>query len=125
MMAKIEPITIPLAVEIHPEIKERLDELELTQKRQEADIIHWRGVARDAAEVAVDVRKSMKGSSQGGGKAVRNVMAFGGLASLGVGCWWVLPAVSLIVIGSITLGLVVFGTVARWKSEGDHVRSDS
>ncbi len=119
-----EEIT-PLAVEIHPEIKERLDELELTQKRQEADIGHWRGVAMDAAQVAMDVRKSMKGGPQGRGSIVRNVMAVGGLASLGVGCWWVLPAVSLIVVGSITLSLVVFGTVARWKLERDHVRSDS
>ena len=125
-MAKIEPITIPLADEIHPDIKSKLDELDLAQKRQEAEIIHWRGVASDAAAVAVDVRKAMKASGRGArGYVVRNTMAVSGLASMGVGCWWVLPALSLIVVGSIMLGLVVFGTVARNKSEGEHVRSDS
>ncbi len=121
----MEPIQIPLEVEIHPDVKARMDALELVQKQQEAVITHWRGVAMDAAEVAMNVQKAMKEQPSRGGAGVRNVMAIGGLVSVGVGCWWLVPAAALIVVGSISLGLVVFGAVARHKLEQERVRSDS
>ncbi len=115
----------PLEVEIHPDVKARMDALELTQKRQEADIIHWKSVARDAAAVAVDAKKATEGHVARGGAWVRDLMGIGGLVSVGVGCWWLQPAAALIVVGSTALGLVVFGELARRKMERERVRSDS
>lgn len=40
---------------------------------------------------------------------LRDVMTFGGLATLGVGLWWIEPAYSLVVVGGI---LFVSGAVA-------------
>ena len=122
-MAAIEPI--PLEVEIHPEIKNRLDALERHQTEQDALIDHWRGVALTAGEIATDVKKTMKANPARGGVLIRNVVLVGGLTSVTVGCWWILPAASLVVTGSILLGLVVFGTVARHKLELERVRSAS
>ncbi len=114
-----------LEVEIHPAVTARMDALELTQTRQEADILHWKGVAQDAAAVAVDAKKATEGHVARGGAWVRDLMGVGGLVSLGVGCWWLHPAAALIVVGSVALGLVVFGTLARHKMERERVRSDS
>ena len=110
---------------MHPEVKDRLDALERHQTEQDAVIGHWRNVAMDAGDLAVKAYKATKGSPIRGGTAIRNVMAISGLVCLGVGCWWLLPALALVVIGSILLGAVIFGTVARHKWELEHARSDS
>ncbi len=116
----------PLATEIHPDITNRLDLLERTQTEHNTLIEHYRAVALAADKAVGELRKIMKATPhRGRGALVRNITAIAGLVSLGIGCWWIMPAVSLIVIGSISLGLVVSGSLARRKLEGDYVRPDN
>ena len=124
-MTEPTPIRIPLEYELHPEVKDRLDAIERHQTEQDTLIEHWRNVAMDAGDVAVKAYKATKGSPLRGGTAIRNTMAICGLVCLGVGCWWLLPALALVVIGSILLGSVIFGTVARYRLESEHARPDS
>lgn len=42
---------------------------------------------------------------------VRDVMAFGGLALVGTGLWWIYPPAALILLGVALLGLVIMSLV--------------
>ncbi len=54
----------------------------------------------------------------GGGRHVRNAAAVIGLAVIGVGCWWITPALSLIVVGTVVFAGTVAGMVlTRPKGE--------
>ncbi len=54
----------------------------------------------------------------GGGRHVRNVAAVVGLGVIGVGCWWITPALSLIVVGTVVFTGTVAGMVlTRPKGE--------
>lgn len=120
------PTIPPLVSEIHPDITNRLDLLERTQTEHTTLIEHYRAVALAANEAVAELRKGMKATPyQGKGALVRNIATVSGLISLGIGCWWIMPAVSLIVIGSISLGLVLCGTIAHRKLEREYVRPDN
>ena len=112
----------PLETEIDARVETRMAALERQCIEHKAAIDHWRGAALDAGNLAAKVDKKMRGPAPGRGAVLRNVLAISGLSCVGVGCWWISPAASLVSVGCVLLGAVILGTAARYRLEVERVR---
>ncbi len=92
------------------QIPDRMREAEVKLAAVPAQLQQAMRAAEQTADYAASIRR-MVIRGPVAGSWIRNVAGVGGVIAIAVGLWWLSPAVSLVVTGALSLGLVVLDTL--------------